>query len=255
MKIQSTRKIFTLIELLVVIAIIAILAALLLPALNSARAKSHSAKCQANLKQIGLALFNYSDDNQDWGPPSRSNGGATPIKLNYNGTTLLYAAYYAYLFVGGYLPIADPDMAMQIAGTKVPATCVNLPRVNSVMVCPADPTQNHLEYFGYSISAFIAGFHVNVVPDAYYRAWRPLRDSKITRNASQILYVTDKSKRYQTTIQFAGSTSGVYPEYRHSGRANGLFIDGHVQPVPPDAMALTSAWNRYLSYYFSTNYK
>jgi prepilin-type N-terminal cleavage/methylation domain-containing protein len=56
---------FTLIELLVVIAIIAILAALLLPALKGAREKAKSMKCMSNLKQLGLAMAAYSDDNRE----------------------------------------------------------------------------------------------------------------------------------------------------------------------------------------------
>lgn len=72
-------KRFTLIELLVVISIIAILASLLLPALAKAKETAKKAVCISNMKQSGLGLISYAQDNNYWMLGGAPNGGSPAL--------------------------------------------------------------------------------------------------------------------------------------------------------------------------------
>ncbi len=99
------RKGFTLMELLVVIAIIAILAALLLPALASAKQRAQVVRCTSNFRQIGIAYMLYVNDNND-AVPSALNFG-----VPFNDIPLAAATInetYLYGGVAQLLALANP---------------------------------------------------------------------------------------------------------------------------------------------------
>ena len=118
---------FTLIELLVVIAIIGILAALLLPALSRAKASAKQSACVNNLRQVGLGIRLYAEDNRD----------ILPIAPNLTGDDIAtnHAAVFYKRLVKGYVGLS---------GTSSPQ--------DRVFACPAD-----IFYYHFPSLTYVAG--------------------------------------------------------------------------------------------------
>lgn len=127
---QLKRTRFTLIELLVVIAIIAILAAMLLPALSAARERARVASCTSKMKQVGLAINMYGNDNASHVPMPEdrvmtSEGFVrNPPVLLYNGGYLGTSGVYCDTY---YWP-SDAAQRAQIFNAS------------EVFHCPSDTT-------------------------------------------------------------------------------------------------------------------
>jgi len=203
---------FTLIELLVVISIIAILAALLLPALNSAREKSKTIKCLGNIKQIGSYLSLYVNDNFDFYPhPLIYNNAGT---LNNLWNEVIMVNYAKAPISGGY--ILSPTWE------------------KSVFKCPT-LTQNidYGTYVHYGYNYWYLG--TKRKDSATYAPWLPQNITckpNFIDNPSRMLAVVDSVDTttgkgyYFVQDAYVGSTQVV--DGRHNGKNyNVAWADGH----------------------------
>lgn len=90
---------FTLVELLAVVAIIAILAAVLAPVINGALAKGRTTACQSNLRQIGVGVLMYVQENDGFMPPKDATNWVI------NGTSVMYPQFSD--FIAPYLQVKE----------------------------------------------------------------------------------------------------------------------------------------------------
>ena len=181
---------FTLIELLVVIAIMGILMSLLFPALSQAKAKAQEARCLNNLKQLGLATIMYAEDHK------------------------------------GLVQI-DAPLEPGVTWGSILSTNQNL-RPFEVFVCPTYMPRRFTNWFK------TYGVRLDPLPENSSGDFGEILKTDSVPKPSEYLHLADTTSRGRQGI---GSEQYYYFRVdaekqihaRHDRKANGLFIDGHVE--------------------------
>lgn len=194
-------KYFTILELLVVIAIIAILAAMLLPALKKARESVKKTACGNNLLQLNQTANLYAGDYSGCLPPLMSN------------SIYWYQYLWEYLYGNKAWPVS--------ASSKMHYD-------ETVIWCPAykyDPDKY-----------WVMGIGMNFYLPPGTDTWAPSIEMPVPlhkiKNPSQKCYLADSDTFHlgvRTLPTFSDGTKRYFNYLRHSGGANVLFCDGHVE--------------------------
>lgn len=195
----ASRRAFTLVELLVVIAIVGCLAALVLTALAGASEKTRATQCASNLRQWGLALGMYADDNEDFLP--RRGQGVQPLAQIDRPEDWFNA-----------LPIyfGLPPFSQMVTNNTMPAA-----HSQSVFVCPSANDLGGTYFLPY-------GMNMNLCP------WNlPLatKFSDVSRPVS-VVAMADAPGSYASTYP-SPQPYGIVA--RHTARINLLFLAGQAQ--------------------------
>jgi len=206
---QRPLNAFTLIELLVVIAIIAILAALLLPALSRANDRARTVACKNNLHQIGVALETYRGEHQKY-PPYITYVFAPPTVTfdRWDKTILPYLANNTNIYLCPNLKPAKPPL-------------------------PSDAPPNPSYGFNALGTARPGDKSLGLDGGAGTIAMTPLRESEVLVPCD-LISIGDYPQLFDGRQQDSDITGSLdesddYLADRHSGGANVLFCDTHIE--------------------------
>jgi len=243
------RRAFTLIELLVVVAIIALLAAILFPVFGRARENARRSACQSNLKQIGLAFQQYTQDYDEQMPAGIPNGSAT--NSNYwssNGYSGFGWAYQLLPYTKGSQIFECPDdttipnpwggwSAAIDAGEQAESYAYNLNFVPSTAgwgnewspTGPAVPAMT-------SPSKTVSLFEVSAVNNWCCGAGDNFADGPANEASPAGYGNYPGNTTGMGNAQYVTGSMGGYPTNETTGRhfsgANYLLADGHVKWFP-----------------------